>query len=56
MDGNKSAKFTYLQDKAVEFGLQISHALCSKAQALYTFHSSFMKTLDYTTLVTQFSL
>ena len=40
----------------MEFGLQISHASCSKAKAIYTFHASFLKTLDYATPVTQFSL
>ena len=56
MDRNEAAKFSYLWDKSVEFGLQTSHPSCSKVQALYTVQSSFMKTLEYAAPFPQFSL
>ena len=55
MDGNETAEYDHLVHTSKTFALQMRAAKCTKNQALYTFSSSFMKSIEYAMPVTQFS-
>ena len=47
MDGNWNEQLKVMKEKAQVFASQISTKKVSKNDALYTYNSSFMKTLEY---------
>jgi len=47
MDGNKDKQIDIMKKKAQVFAAQISTKKVSRNDALYTYNSSFMKTLEY---------
>ena len=55
MDGNEDAAKHHLKSMALTFGSQMRSSKCSKAAALFTLKSSFMKSIEYVLPVTQFS-
>ena len=55
IDGNDEAEMTCLKDHSKLFVDQIRISKCSKNAALYTYNSSFVKSMEYAMPVTQFS-
>jgi len=55
MDGTQDAQKRYLKEAAATFAFQIRTSKCTKIEALYTYNSSCMKTMEYCIPVARFS-
>ena len=55
MDGNEDAELDYLLSMSKTFGSQMKTTKCTKNIALYTYNSSFLKSIEYSMAITQFS-
>ena len=55
MNWNEEAEIPLLKDHSKVFADQIRTSKCSKNAVLYTYNSSFTKTMEYAMSVTQFS-
>ena len=55
MDINEKAEKIYLREEATTFAAQTKTRKANKNACLYTYNASFMKTMEYSMAVTQFS-
>ena len=55
MDGNQAQQKESMLAQSTKFASQMRSSSCSKNEALYTYSSSFLKSLEYPMEVTRFS-
>ena len=54
VDGNEREQENYLREKAKEFREQVRSSQCSPDTATYTYNSCFLKSIEYSIVVTNF--